>query len=142
MTGDRRCHDRGLHMIIRALPGVREFVQPRAAVLASGAFDPLHYGHIRYIQAAAEQARAENPPLVRCRNALSVLSPFSDRVGISPQGEVYLPQATRRNSCIHRPWICPRLFSCTLPQNPWCSSSDSQHVCEGETKDGQTPKMG
>ncbi|HTE04536.1 MAG TPA: adenylyltransferase/cytidyltransferase family protein [bacterium] len=51
-------------MIIRALPGVREFVQPRVAVLASGAFDPLHYGHIRYIQAAAEQARAENLPLV------------------------------------------------------------------------------
>src|SRR5438876_1011618 len=51
-------------MIIRALPGVREFVQPRIAVLASGAFDPLHYGHIRYVRAAAEQARAENLPLV------------------------------------------------------------------------------
>src|SRR2546430_9324433 len=64
MTGDRCCHDRGPHMIIRALPGVTEFVQARVGVLASGAFDRLHYGHIRYMQAAAEQARAENLPLV------------------------------------------------------------------------------
>src|SRR5207247_11056854 len=51
-------------MLIRDLPGVREFFQPLIAVLASAAFDPLHYGHIRYVRAAAEQARAENLPLV------------------------------------------------------------------------------
>lgn len=33
-------------MIIESLQRVREFFQPRGAVLASGAFDPLHYGHI------------------------------------------------------------------------------------------------
>lgn len=51
-------------MIIRALASVREFLEPRASVLASGAFDPLHYGHIRYIRAAAEHARTSNLPLV------------------------------------------------------------------------------
>lgn len=51
-------------MIIRAFPEVREFLQPRASVLASGAFDPLHYGHIRYIRAAADNARARKLPLV------------------------------------------------------------------------------
>lgn len=51
-------------MIIESLQRVREFFQPRVAVLASGAFDPLHYGHIRYIRAAAEHARAHDLPLV------------------------------------------------------------------------------
>ncbi len=51
-------------MIIRALPSVGEFIEQRVAVLASGAFDPLHYGHIRYIRAAGEHARASNLPLV------------------------------------------------------------------------------
>ena len=51
-------------MIIKALSGVREFIQPRGAVLASGAFDPLHYGHIRYLRAATEHARESNLPLV------------------------------------------------------------------------------
>src|SRR3989442_4416237 len=51
-------------MIIKALPAVREFIQPGHAVLASGAFAPLHYGHIRYIRAAAEHARTSNLPLV------------------------------------------------------------------------------
>src|SRR5574341_328568 len=51
-------------IIIRAFPEVREFLQPRASVLASGAFDPLHYGHVRYIQAAADNARARKLPLV------------------------------------------------------------------------------
>src|SRR2546428_11973303 len=50
-------------MIIKALPAVREFIQPGAAVLASGAFDPLHYRHIRYTRAAAEHARTSNLPL-------------------------------------------------------------------------------
>src|SRR3989442_2030017 len=51
-------------MIMKAVPAVREFIQPRAGVLASGAFDPLHYGHVRYIRAAAEHARTSNLPLV------------------------------------------------------------------------------
>src|SRR3989442_4333351 len=53
-----------MKMIIESLQRVREFFQPRVAVLASGAFDPLHYGHIRYIRAAAEHARTHNLPLV------------------------------------------------------------------------------
>jgi cytidyltransferase-like protein len=51
-------------MIIGTLQTVREFFSPRVAVLASGAFDPLHYGHIRYIRAAAQQARQHELPLV------------------------------------------------------------------------------
>ncbi len=51
-------------MIIESLQRGNEFFQPRVAVLASGAFDPLHYGHIRYIRAAAEHARTHGLPLV------------------------------------------------------------------------------
>jgi len=51
-------------MIIRTLSAVREFLQPRAAVLASGAFDPLHNGHVHYIQAAVNTARARRLPLI------------------------------------------------------------------------------
>lgn len=51
-------------MIVNALRGIREFCQPRASVLASGAFDPLHYGHIRYIRAAGEHAKMDGLPLV------------------------------------------------------------------------------
>jgi cytidyltransferase-like protein len=51
-------------MIIRSLGQVREFVQPGTAVLVSGAFDPLHYGHIRYLRAAAKQADDHQLPLV------------------------------------------------------------------------------
>ncbi len=51
-------------MIVRPLGRISEFVNPRASVLASGAFDPLHYGHVRYLRAAAEHARARDLPLV------------------------------------------------------------------------------
>lgn len=51
-------------MIVNALRGISEFCPPRAAVLVSGAFDPLHYGHIRYIRAAGEQAKKRDLPLV------------------------------------------------------------------------------
>ncbi len=51
-------------MIVTPLGRISEFVDPDAAVLVSGAFDPLHYGHIRYIRAAAEQARIHKLPLV------------------------------------------------------------------------------
>src|SRR2546422_8843697 len=93
-------------MIIRALPGVREFVQPRVAVLASGAFDPLHYGHIRYIQAAAEQARAENLPLVvavapddyvkRRHPLVQPLEGRMGRVAALQWGDLVGPQGCRR----------------------------------------------
>jgi glycerol-3-phosphate cytidylyltransferase len=51
-------------MIIKSLSAVAEFLNPGAAVLVSGAFDPLHYGHIRYLRAAAEYAAGQNLPLV------------------------------------------------------------------------------
>lgn len=51
-------------MIIRSLVQVREFVPPGTAVLVSGAFDPLHYGHIRYLRAAARHAKTHQLPLV------------------------------------------------------------------------------
>lgn len=51
-------------MIIKSLGGVREVVQPGTAVLVSGAFDPLHYGHIRYLRAAAQHADTHQVPLV------------------------------------------------------------------------------
>ncbi|HEV8353515.1 MAG TPA: adenylyltransferase/cytidyltransferase family protein [bacterium] len=51
-------------MIITSLSAVTEFLKPNAAVLVSGAFDPLHYGHIRYIRAAADYAAARSLPLV------------------------------------------------------------------------------
>ncbi len=51
-------------MIIKALAMVGEFLQPSTAILVSGAFDPLHYGHVRYIRAAAEHARVHDLPLV------------------------------------------------------------------------------
>lgn len=51
-------------MIIKSLAAIGEFLQPSTAVLASGAFDPLHYGHVRYIRAAAEHAAAHGLPLV------------------------------------------------------------------------------
>lgn len=51
-------------MIIKSLSLVGEFLQPGTAVLASGAFDPLHYGHVRYLRAAADQAAVHGLPLV------------------------------------------------------------------------------
>jgi phosphoenolpyruvate phosphomutase len=51
-------------MIVKSLGGVREVVHPGTAVLVSGAFDPLHYGHVRYLQAAAQHADAHQLPLV------------------------------------------------------------------------------
>ena len=51
-------------MIIKSLGGAREVVQPGQAVLVSGAFDPLHYGHIRYLRAAAQHADDHRLPLV------------------------------------------------------------------------------
>ena len=51
-------------MMIKSLRGVGEFVQPGTAVLVSGAFDPLHYGHIRYLRAAGQHAEAHQLPLV------------------------------------------------------------------------------
>ena len=51
-------------MIIKSLTVVHEFLPPGTAVLASGAFDPLHYGHVRYIRAAANLAGAHGLPLV------------------------------------------------------------------------------
>lgn len=51
-------------MIIKALSAVTEFLKPSATVLVSGAFDPLHYGHIRYIRAAAEYGAGHDLPLV------------------------------------------------------------------------------
>jgi cytidyltransferase-like protein len=51
-------------MIIRPLAAVREHLPPGTAALVSGAFDPLHYGHVRYIRAAAEHARTHDLPLV------------------------------------------------------------------------------
>lgn len=51
-------------MIVGSLAQVREFVQPGTAVLVSGAFDPLHYGHIRYLRAAAKHAEKHDLPLV------------------------------------------------------------------------------
>lgn len=51
-------------MIIKSLRVVRDFCEPHGAVLASGAFDPLHYGHIRYVEAAAGHARKHDLPLI------------------------------------------------------------------------------
>jgi phosphoenolpyruvate phosphomutase / 2-hydroxyethylphosphonate cytidylyltransferase len=51
-------------MIIRSLAQVRESLPPGTAVLVSGAFDPLHYGHIRYLRAAAKHADDHQLPLV------------------------------------------------------------------------------
>lgn len=51
-------------MIVKSLAAIGEFVRPGTAVLVSGAFDPLHYGHIRYLRAAAEHAAVHNLPLV------------------------------------------------------------------------------
>lgn len=51
-------------MIIKSVSLVHEFLSPGTAVLASGAFDPLHYGHVRYIRAAADLAVAHELPLV------------------------------------------------------------------------------
>ena len=51
-------------MIVKPLGRISEFVNMGTAVLVSGAFDPLHYGHIRYIREAAEHAREHDLPLV------------------------------------------------------------------------------
>jgi len=51
-------------VIVKPLGRISEVVAPGTAVLVSGAFDPLHYGHIRYIQAAAAHAQERRLPLV------------------------------------------------------------------------------
>lgn len=51
-------------MIVKSLSAVHEVIQPGASVLVSGAFDPLHYGHVRYLRAAAQHADAHQLPLV------------------------------------------------------------------------------
>ena len=51
-------------VILKTLGGVRDVVKAGAAVLVSGAFDPLHYGHIRYLRAAAQHAGTHGMPLV------------------------------------------------------------------------------
>lgn len=51
-------------MIVRLLSQARQYIRPGSAVLVSGGFDPLHYGHIRYIEQAAGYSGGGNRPLV------------------------------------------------------------------------------
>lgn len=51
-------------MIVRPLSQARKYIPRGSGVLISGAFDPLHYGHIRYIEQAAGYSGGYNRPLV------------------------------------------------------------------------------
>lgn len=50
--------------MIISLAQLEETLPPNYAVLISGGFDPLHYGHIRYIKAASEWAKDHDRPVV------------------------------------------------------------------------------
>lgn len=51
-------------MILKSLTQARQYIPAWSAVLISGGFDPLHYGHIRYIEQAAGYIAGRNRPLV------------------------------------------------------------------------------
>jgi len=89
-------------MIIKALPAVREFIQPGAAVLASGAFDPLHYGHILPLIVAVapdDYVKRRHPLLQPLEGRMEMLDALRGVDFVVPQGSESLTKAIKE--------ICP-----------------------------------
>ena len=51
-------------MAVVTLEYLEKHLVPSCAVLVTGGFDPLHYGHVRYFQSAAKLAGEYNLPVV------------------------------------------------------------------------------